>query len=78
MKGGDIGVPEDLIREFNNTFEGDAQIVLRNGTLEITVLSRTLIITLPKAIGWSCSPLDTHKHKQNSHPRHQVHHHSQV
>ena len=59
---------EDLIREFNNSFEGDAQIVVRNGTLEITVLSRTLIITLPKAIGWqaipeSCSPLDTHKQK---------------
>jgi len=43
---------EELIREFNNSFEGDAQIVIRNGTLEITVLSRTLIITLPKTIGW--------------------------
>ncbi len=76
-------VMEDLIREFNNSFEGDAQIVIHDGTLEITVLSRTLIITLPEAIGWqatpeSYSPLDTHKHKLNSHLPHQARHHSRV
>ena len=46
---------EDLIREFNKRFEGDAQIVIRNGTLEITVLSRTIIVTLPEVVGWQAT-----------------------
>ena len=41
----------ELLKEFNRFFEGDVKIALSNNRLEITVGSRTLILSLPEIIG---------------------------
>lgn len=59
---------KNLLEEFNSFFEGDAEIIITDSKMEITVGSRTLVISLPgvisaRATGLSQSPLDTHRHK---------------
>ncbi|MFC2039305.1 hypothetical protein ACFLST_00730 [Chloroflexota bacterium] len=42
---------EYLLDEFNHFFEGDAEVVINKGRLEITIDSRTLPISLPQVLG---------------------------
>jgi len=42
---------ERLISKFNSFFEGKAKAVIKGDTLEITIGSETLIISLPEIIG---------------------------
>ena len=42
---------EYLINEFNEIFEGNASIIIVGESLEITIGSQTLIISLPKVVG---------------------------
>jgi len=42
---------EDIIKEFNEVFEGDASMEINGDKLYITICSRTLIIRLPSVIG---------------------------
>ena len=39
-----------LAEEFNKFFEGDAEIIIADNKMEITVGSRTLVISLPRVI----------------------------
>ena len=41
----------ELIKEFNNFFVGDAEIVIRDNELEITIGARTMLLSLPQVIG---------------------------
>ncbi len=42
---------QDLLVEFNSFFKGDAEVIIANNTVEITVGSRTLIVSLPTVVG---------------------------
>ena len=42
---------QNLIDEFNGFFEGDAVAVVKADILEVTVGTRTLLISLPSAVG---------------------------
>ncbi len=42
---------EELVKEFNQFFEGSARIEVKDDRLEITIGSQTLIISLPEVIG---------------------------
>jgi hypothetical protein len=39
---------KDLIDDFNKFFEGQAKVVIVNGGLEITIGSKTAILSLPE------------------------------
>jgi len=43
---------QSIIDEFNQYFQGVACIEIRNGVLEVTIVKRTLIISLSQTIGW--------------------------
>ena len=45
---------EDLIKEFNECFEGDAKIEIVDSEIRITIGSRTLFVSLPEIVG-GCS-----------------------
>jgi hypothetical protein len=42
---------DELLKEFNGFFEGYAKIALSNNRIEITIGSRTLIISVLEVIG---------------------------
>ncbi len=42
---------EDLIREFNKFFNGNASLVINGDELKITIGSQTLTVLLPQVIG---------------------------
>ncbi len=42
---------KELIEEFNQFFVGEAEAVIKEGRVEITIGTRTLIISLPTIIG---------------------------
>jgi hypothetical protein len=47
-----------LLTEFNSFFKGQAKAAIKGDSLEITIDSRTLIISLPEVIGGQSNPKD--------------------
>ncbi len=41
----------EIIREFNNFFQGSEKVVVNKNRIEITIGSQTMLISLPKVIG---------------------------
>ena len=42
---------DKLLEEFNAFFKGSAEVKIKDGRLEITIGTRTMLISLPEAIG---------------------------
>lgn len=59
-----------FVDDFNRFFQGDASLEVEDTTLKVSILSRTMVIELPKIVGVqakasSClEPSGTHRHTQ--------------
>ena len=50
-----ITTKDNLLDTFNSFFEGDAEIIITDNKMEITVGSRTIVISLPTVV--SCKAM---------------------